>query len=179
MNPVGIFGGAKLKKYLIPVLMVITAVSVCVAVYFAVFYKGKEVISPDFMPVEQDKKVEKIVGEKDTSKMEKEEGGGAVTVICKDEAVLRLGTGKIEMYYQNPSRSTSAVVVQLIIGDTVIAQSGSIKPGYELDEMEFLDNTELSVGGYRGALKILYYDEETNEKSIVESVIEADIIVTP
>lgn len=168
-----------MKKLAVPVLSVITIISVCIAVYFAFFYENKAVVAPDFMPVEQDEKVEKIVGEADTSKMEKEEGGGAVTVICKDEAVLSLSTGKIEMYYQNPSRSNSAVVVQLLIGETVVAQSGSIYPGYELCEMEFMDNIELSVGGYKGSLKIFYYDEQTNEKAIVESVVGADIFVVP
>ena len=168
-----------MKKFLIPVLMIITAVSVVVSVYFAVFYEAKDVVAPDFMPVEQDEKVDKIAGETDTSKMEKEEGGGSVTVICKDEAVLSIGSGKISMFYQNPSRSNSAVVVQLLIGETVVAQSGSIKPGYELEEMEFLNNIELSVGGYNGSMKIFYYDEETNEKSIVESVVEAEIFVVP
>lgn len=167
------------KKYIIPVLAAITFISICVAVYFAFFYENKEVIAPDFMPVEQDEKADKIIGETDTSKMEKEEGGGSVTVICKDEAVISLGSGKISMFYQNPSRSNSAVVVQLLIGETVIAQSGSIRPGYELEEMEFLNNIELSVGGYNGSMKIFYYDEETNEKSIVESVVEAEIFVVP
>ncbi|MBP1575571.1 MAG: hypothetical protein J6C34_08170 [Oscillospiraceae bacterium] len=168
-----------IKKYAVPILMLVTMISLCVAAYFAFFYEVKEVVAPDFMPVEQDKNVDKIVMESDTSKMEKEEGGGAVTVICKDEAVLSLGSGKINMFYQNPSRSNSAVVVQLLIGETVIAQSGSIKPGYELSEMEFLNNIELSVGGYNGLLKIFYYDEVTNEKSIIESVVGAEIFVVP
>ena len=107
-----------------------------------------------------------------------EDGGGAI-VICDTEITAHLDTGKIDMDYRNPVSSASAVVLQLLIGDKVVSQSGSIYPGYKLQDMQLLENVKLQEGGYYGIIKIAFYDPNSGEKALVDTDIEVSVNVVP
>lgn len=165
------------NKILMYILMLITFLSTVAAVYFAFFYENESVLLPDYMPIEQDENVIVMEGEQNASKMDKKENGGSAAIFYDSDIIVYLGTGKIDMSYQNPGRSNAAAVLQLMIDDVVIAQSGSIQPGYKLEDMQLLDGIDLTKGGYHGIIKVGFYDLDTNEKSFVETKLAVEIKV--
>lgn len=162
---------------LILILILITMFSSCTAIYYAFFRQSETTMVPDYMPVEQDKEVRVIQGEETAPKMEASEGGGGAVIIFTTEVTVHKSTGIIEFMYQNPGRSLAAVVLQLEIDDVVIAQSGSIQPGYALTTMDLFEGINLQEGGYHGLLRVSFYDTETNEKSVMDTEIQANITV--
>lgn len=167
-------------RIVIVLLMLITLLSLTLSAYMLLFHKPQRPIMPDYMPVEQDEHVSTIPPEYlEETKMDIPEGGGGAIIICDTEITAHLDTGKVDMLYRNPDSSASAVVLQLWIGDTLVAQSGSVYPGYQLEDMYLLDTSLLQEGGYRGIVKVAFYDPASCEKAIVDTDIEVAITVVP
>ncbi len=168
------------QKVMIGVLTVIaiTAVAITIATLSA---NAKPVIAPEFAPQQTDENAQALVSESDTDKMDHEEGGGAVSLTYSNEVTINLDSNEIKLLFQNPSRSTQDVVLQLIVvsGDTevVIAQSEKLPPGYMLQTMGLLDTATLSAGTYAGRFNVLYYNPETGERAIVNTNIPITITV--
>ena len=70
--------------------------------------------------------------------------------------------------------------VQVVIQDTILVQSGTLQPGKQVTTLNLLAGAEkqLSPGGYDGKLVILFYDEVTGEKAVVNTEIPVTITVT-
>lgn len=63
---------------------------------------------------------------------------------------------------------------------TLIAESGSIPPGYELDVLRLKtlpDGTELTAGTYDAVAQLVFYDINTNECAMVNSELPISIII--
>ena len=63
---------------------------------------------------------------------------------------------------------------------TLIAESGSIPPGYELDVIRLKslpDGTELSAGSYQVIAQLVFYDLDTHERAMVNSEIPTTLII--
>lgn len=169
-----------ITKTLIAILVSITLISASISVYLLLFYKNQTPIMPDYMPVEQDEYVIPLPSEPiEERKMDVSPGGGGAIILCDTAITAHLDSGKVDMFYQNPAASASAVVLQLWIGDTLIAQSGSIYPGYQLEDMYLLDKSLLQVGGYYGIVKVAFYDPESGEKALIDTDIEVSITAEP
>ena len=69
------------------------------------------------------------------------------------------------------------LIVQLIIQDNVVAQSGLIKTGNKITRMSLIEGNGLIEGGYDGILMVYYYHEDTGEKSILNTKIPIQIEV--
>ena len=71
-------------------------------------------------------------------------------------------------------------MIQIVIQDNVIVQSGTLKPGKQVNSLELLADAEdkLTAGTYDGRFNILYYDQETGEKAIVNTEIPITVDVT-
>lgn len=168
------------QKVAIGVLAVITITAVIITIV-TLSASAKPVIAPEFAPQETDDNAQALVSESDTDKMEHEEGGGAVSLTYSNEVTVYLDSNEIKLLFQNPSRSTQDIVLQLIVvsGDTevVIAQSEKLPPGYMLQKMELLDTATLSAGTYTGRFNALYYNPETGERAIVNTNIPVTITV--
>lgn len=100
----------------------------------------------------------------------------------RKRATLSLSTGNIEIFFQNPNKSTQNAVLSLYVvhddTETLIAESGMIIPGYELRDLKFMsDRVQIEEGKYKGKYKLTYYDPETGEKSFVQPEI-VDVIIT-
>ncbi|MDO4340617.1 MAG: hypothetical protein Q4C91_21465 [Eubacteriales bacterium] len=174
------------KKILVILLLLITAIAVGVTVWALFFRDTTPVLAPDYAPVEEEENAEDIENEEDTEKMEADEGGGAVSMSYQKNVTISLANQTAALMFQNPSKSVNDMVLQLIIvsadgTETVIAQSGTIHPGKQVDELALLDGAaQLSEGTYNGKFNILYYDPDTGEKAIVNGSIEGiEISVTP
>ena len=54
--------------------------------------------------------------------------------------------------------------------EILIAKSGLVKPGFGLEELDFdRESAILQEGSYDAKYKLLYYDETTTEKALVET----------
>lgn len=69
--------------------------------------------------------------------------------------------------------------MQIVVQDTVIAQSGTISPGKLVEKLDLLQGSAdmLAPGGYNGEFKVLYYQPDTHEKTIVNTEIPVNITV--
>ena len=109
-------------------------------------------------------------------------GGGSVTISFMDNVTYSLSTGELSLYYQNPNASTHNVVVQVILesgeDEYLLAQSGILTPGHQVTALQAdAGAPQLSVGGYNGKLKLLFYDPETGERAIVDTDIPCTVSV--
>lgn len=165
-------------KFAILVLLLILVITIGVTVWALFFRDTAPVLAPDYAPVEEEQNAEAIESEGDEEKMEAAEGGGAVSMSYQKGVTVSLSQQEAYLNFQNPSKSVNDMVLQLVIesGDeteTVIAQSGTIKPGKQVEKLEMMDGAaRLSAGTYHGKFYIFYYDPDSGEKAIVNSSIE-------
>ena len=173
------------RKWLIPVLLLITAIAVCVTVWALFIRSPAPVLAPDYAPVEADVNAVPIEDESGEEKLEAAEGGGAVSMTYQKGVTVSLADQTAELMFQNPSKSVNDMVLQLLIvsqdgTETIIAQSGTIKPGNQLRSLELISGAALlSKGTYNGKFNILYYAPDSGEKAIVNGSVEGiEITVT-
>jgi hypothetical protein len=79
--------------------------------------------------------------------------------------------------FGNPSRSNQTMVVQIVIQDHIIVQSDTLEPGFQVKNLKLDDGSKLKPGNYNGKFKILYFDPNSGEKAVVNTVIPIDIEV--
>ncbi len=167
------------EKGIIYALLLITIIAVCVTVW-AIFFREKEtVLAPDYAPQEEEENSEAIPDD-DTEKMEQPEGGGSVSLSYSKEVTVDLGDRTAKLYFANPGKSNQDIVLQLVIREEVIVQSGTIKPGKQVMNLNLLDHKEkmLEPGVYEGKFAVLYYHPETREKAVVNTEIPVTITVS-
>lgn len=168
------------KGQIIAIVSLLVGIVACISVTIGVsfFRDAKEPIAPDYAPEDRDPNAETI-GEEDTSKMDVPQGGGALSMQYVDQVVIRLSEKKAYLSYSNPSKSAQNIVLQIVVKDHVIAQSGRIDPGYQLKEIPLSEGAEslLSEGVYTDAVfRIFNYHPTTGEKAMIDAV--AQITVT-
>lgn len=168
----------KYKKFLILLLLLIILVSILVTVWALFFRNSTPVLSPDYAPVEEEVNAQPI-GDDDSEKLEAEEGGGAVNLTYSNEVTIDLSDKLASLLFANPSKSIQDMVVQIVIDDTVIVQSGTLKPGNQVANLNLLDGAEkqLQPGGYDGKFAVFYYDPDSGEKAVVNTQIPITITV--
>ena len=168
----------KNTKLLIALLSLITAAAVTVTVWTVFFRKDDTVLAPDYAPMEKEEHAEAIPG--DTGeKMESEKGGGSVSLSYSDEAAIDLSDRQATVMFANPGKSNQDMVLQVVIQDTVIIQSGTLSPGNRVTTLDLLPGAEkqLVPGGYEGKFVVFYYDETTGEKAMVNTEIPISITI--
>lgn len=109
-------------------------------------------------------------------------GGGSVSMIYTLSAKVSLKNEKIGIMFQNPTKSTHNVMIELYVvsggNEYLIGKSQLIPPGYQLSTLEYSDdNVTLVSGIYGGLYKVLFYDGKTGEKANVNSHI-PDVKIT-
>lgn len=166
------------KKILIPVLLLITLIAVGVTIWALFFRNPEPVLAPDYAPVEEEENAQPIEDDSN-EKLEAEEGGGAVSLTYSNEATIDLSDKTASLVFANPGKSLQDMVVQIVIDDTVIVQSGTIKPGNQVTTLDLLDGaeTKLQPGGYDGKFVVFYYDQDSGEKAVVNTEIPLTITV--
>ena len=176
----------KLNKttIIIAILAVITVTALCVTMW-ALFFRepsagddNKVILNPDYAPQKQEQNAETIPN--DTGdKMAPPEGGGAVSLTYSNEVKIDISDKAAGLYFANPGKSNQDMVLQVVIQDTVILQSGTLKPGHQVKLLNLLEGAEkmLQPGGYEGKFVVLYYDPISGEKSMVNTEIPITINV--
>ena len=174
----------KLNKttIIIAILAVITVAALCVTMW-ALFLRepddsNKVILAPDYAPQNKEENAETIPD--DTSdKMQNPEGGGAVSLTYSNEVTIDISDKAAALYFANPGKSNQDMVIQIAIRDTVILQSGTLSPGNQVKLLNLLEGAEemLQPGGYEGKFIVLYYDQTSGEKSMVNTEIPITINV--
>ena len=174
----------KLNKttIIIAILAVITVAALCVTMW-ALFLRepddnNKVILNPDYAPQNKEENAETIPD--DTGdKMENPEGGGAVSLTYSNEVTIDISDKAAALYFANPGKSNQDMVIQIVIQDTVILQSGTLSPGNQVTILNLLEGAEdmLQPGGYEGKFIVLYYDLTSGEKSMVNTEIPVTIDV--
>lgn len=163
---------------IILLLLLITTIAVCVSVWALFFYEPKVALAPDYALQETEPNQQPIKNEND-KKMETTAGGGAVSLRYSDKVTMDLSDKKVILNFANPGKSTQDMILQIMIQDQIIVQSGRITPGNKVDTLLLLDDAikKLSSGGYEGKYIVYYYEPKTGEKSVVNTEIPITITV--
>lgn len=164
---------------MIGVLSVLLLVCICVTIW-AVFFRseGGIVLTPDYAPPGEDENSQKIPGQGE-GKLDVTQGGGGIGIQYSQQVRIDLSDKMVYLQYANPGRSTQNVMLQIIIKGKIVAQSGIVKPGYQIGKVSLLEGMEniLKEGVYVDAVfKFLSYDPITAEKAMVDT--EGKIAVT-
>lgn len=164
---------------LILLLLLVTAIAIGVTVW-ALFFRQPEVsvLAPDYAPQEIEQNAEDM-GDSDKDKLDAPEGGGSVNLMFQDKVTIDLSDNKATLYYGNPYESTQDVLLQIVVKDTLIAESGRIVPGNQIKTLDLEEKAVslLQPGGYDGKLILSFYNPDTGEKATVNSEIPVKITV--
>ncbi len=163
---------------LIVLLIAIIIVAVGITVWALFFRENSHTLAPDYAPQEEEVNAERIPGDEE-GKMEQPEGGSSVSLSYAKDVTINLSDETAELYFANPNKSNQDMVLQIVIEDEVIVQSGTLKPGNQVKSLNLLNNTAkmLKAGGYEGKFVVLYYHSETGEKAVVNTEIPINITV--
>ena len=165
------------QKLLIYLLLLITVCALGVTVW-ALFFRAPDVqLAPDYAPVATEKHAEPIPNDRG-ERTPAEPGSGNVSLTYSNEVVIDLSSREAALLFANPGRSNQDMLLQIVIRDTVILQSGRITPGNQVMTLELSAEAAamLSPGGYEGSFLVFYYDLNSGEKAIVST--EVPITVT-
>ena len=170
----------KKRNLLIPILVSITVVALCVTIWALFFRNTGPALAPDYAPQEEEQNAETIEGDAG-EKMDNPEGGGSVSLTYSRDVTIDLENKSATLLFVNPGKSNQDIVLQIVIQDTVIVQSGVLKPGNQVTTLDLFDDAakKLSNGIYDGNFNVLYYDPITGEKAIVNTEIPITITVNP
>ena len=154
------------------ILLLSVGIVVCLAItIWAVFFR-RPAPAPE---LEQNAEPAKDSG----TKLDIPAGGGGISIAYSSAVTVSLSSGEVQFQYTHPSSSTQNIVLCVEVEGTVIAQSGLILPGSQLQTLPLLEGAAdtLSEGTYTNAdFRILSYDPESGEKAMVDTL--AQITVT-
>lgn len=166
------------QSLLIFLLLLITVTAVCITVWALFFRETDAVLAPDQAP-KVEEHAQPIPG--DTGKpAEAEPGSGSVSLTYSNQVNIRLTDKMAQLLFANPGRSNQDIVIQLIIQDRVILQSGRIAPGNQVTELDLSSDavSMLMPGGYDAVFLLHFYDPGSGEKAIVTTEIPVSVTVT-
>ena len=95
----------------------------------------------------------------------------------KEVETIDLSDNTAKLLFANPYKSNQDMLIQIVIQDTVILQSGILNPGYRVTRLDLFDNVKLSEGKYNGKFVIYYYQRDTGEKAMLNTEIPLTITV--
>ena len=150
------------KTYLI-LATVVALLAICVAVW-ALFFRAPEApADPEISPVADEHLTPTDDG--DDEKMPQAEGGGAVNITYSNEVTISLADAAATVQITNPTRSNQSMLIQLMIQDVKVGQSGTIPPGNQLAVIPLNENITIEPGSYDGKFQLLFFDVKTNQQA--------------
>ncbi len=168
----------KQHKTIILLLLLLLILSLCMTIWALFFRESVPALAPDYAP-EIESSAKQIDSDSST-KLKAPPGGGAVSLTYSKDVSVNLSDKKIDLMFANPAKSTADMVLQLVIKDTVILQSGRLRPGNQVTSLDLPDGAEnqLAAGGYDGKFVVLYYDQQSGEKAMIHTEIPVTVTVT-
>lgn len=167
------------QNIVIILLLFVTVCATCVSCWALWFRNDDTILPPDYAPIEEDKNAFDIDGDS-SAKLDAEEGGGAVGLTFSQSVSVDLSDNTATVFFQNPGRSVCDVVLQIVIQDKVIAQTGKLIPGKQIATVELVAGAAdmLAEGGYNGSFVISMYDCESGERAMVNTNVPVNITVS-
>ena len=167
------------QSVLIVVLLAVTVFALCTTVWALFFRQPEKVLVPDYAPVATEANATPIPGDTPTADRA-EAGSGSVSLTYSDQINIDLSRRKASLVFANPGKSNQDMVLQLLVQDTVILQSGRLTPGNQIMELDLTEEAAglLAAGGYEGEFLVSYYDPASGEKAIVNTRIPVSVTVT-
>jgi hypothetical protein len=167
-------GKIKEKKSFLPFMLIPLLLALLVAIILLL-----PIVEPDdepiFAPVPRDEDSVPIPGEV----IEPREGNHMSFQFQKDISAS-LSTGNATLNFKNPGYANHDVVVQLILEDVVIAESGAVSPGFQLEHLrlDFPSGAVVPTGVYDATIAMVYYEIGTHNRSMFESNFPVVLTVT-
>lgn len=150
------------KTYLL-LATVVALLAICVAVW-ALFFRAPETpADPEISPVADEHLTPTDDG--NDEKMPQAEGGGAVNITYSNEVTISLADATAAVQITNPTRSNQSMLIQLMIQDVKVGQSGTIPPGNQLAVIPLNENITIEPGSYDGKFQLLFFDVKTNQQA--------------
>ena len=150
---------------------------------------GKVVLAPDYPLIKDEPNSQPT--EDNQQKFEVSENGGAVALNYSDKVEYGLSDQTVTLFFANPGSSTQAVVLQIIVyggvnvdtgkpEEYLLAESGVLRPGYYVERLDadLESNVSLASGVYSGVMRVLFYNEDTGERAVVNTEIPVNISVS-
>ena len=169
---------------LIPILLLVIRTG-----WFKPADDGKVVLAPDYPLIKDEPNSQPT--EDDQQKFEVSENGGAVALNYSDKVEYGLSDQTVTLFFANPGSSTQAVVLQVIVyggvnvdtgkpEEYLLAESGILRPGYYVERLDadLESNVSLASGVYSGVMRVLFYNEDTGERAVVNTEIPVNISVS-
>lgn len=169
---------------LIPILLLVIRTG-----WFKPADDGKVVLAPDYPLIKDEPNSQPT--EDNQQKFEVSENGGAVALNYSDKVEYGLSDQTVTLFFANPGSSTQAVVLQIIVyggvnvdtgkpEEYLLAESGVLRPGYYVERLDadLESNVSLASGVYSGVMRVLFYNEDTGERAVVNTEIPVNISVS-
>lgn len=155
-------------------LLLVTMVSAATAIW-ALFFRSEESpdtpLIPDYAPEIEDRA--EVFSTDNSKKGQAPAKGSSVALAYSDQVTIDLGEKTASLFFANPKKSNQDMVLQIVVQDTVIAQTGLLTAGSQITNIDLADETleKLALGKYEGLFVLFYYSQETGEKSVVSTEI--------
>ena len=171
------------KRWLLLLLLLLLFFATVVASVWALYFRdGKDTLAPDdtTIPPQIETNAEPVPGDSSDEKLDAPEGGGAVSLTYSKAVDINLTDKKASLVFGNPARSNQDALVQLVIQDTVILQSGSLTPGTRVTTLDLAKDAEkkLTAGVYEGKFVVSFYDQPTGRWATLNAEIPVTVTVT-
>ena len=147
-------------KGLFLLMGVVALVAIGVAIWALLFRTPAPPAIPDIAPAVEDNAQPTGEGE---DKMPQAQGGGAVNLTYSDQVTLSLQV-------TNPARSNQSMLLQVVVQDVVVAQSGTLPPGNRLEALPLSEGVRLSPGQYEGRFTIWFYHPDGSRAQVSTEV---------
>lgn len=167
----------KRKQLLIIILALILLVTIGVTVWKWFFRDSTPILAPDYAPQQTEKNAEPFNVDTDREKLQQQQGGGAVSLTYSREVTIDLSDKNASLMFANPKKSNQDIMIQIVIQDTVVVQSGILLPGYQVTKLDLFDKINLSNGIYEGKFVVFYYQKDTGEKAMINTEIPLTLTV--
>ena len=148
-----------------------------------------------YKPVAMEETIKPIVNDMEVGQNIED---NSINIKVSNQAVYS-GGNDIFLSMSNPSVSNQNAVIEILIAEEyirgtitydeariyseqykylTIAKTGAIPPGYEVEHFQWLGDSveELTTGTYPAFVRIWFYDSETNEKSLLNTVFGIELI---
>lgn len=163
------------QHLLVLLLLFITGCALGVTAW-TLFFRERNYLPPDYAPIETEAHGEIMdTPREDTTQPSQQ----SVFMEYSDRITVSLEQNQVFLYFANPAGSNQDMVLQLAVQDTVLCQSGRLTVGMRVQVLDLAKGVaqRLRPGGYRGCLKVYFYNRETGEKAPVQSEIPVNITV--
>lgn len=167
----------KRKQILIIALVLILLITIGISVWALFFRSTTPVLAPDYAPQQVEENAEPIDNDSGGEKLQQQQGGGAVSLTYSKEVSIDLSDKAVYLMIANPQKSNQNLLIQIIVHDSVVVQSGLLVPGCQITKLNLWDSVKLSAGKYDGKIVVYYYQPDSGEKAMLNTEIPLTISV--